>query len=1507
MRNLSRKIAALLVFVFVATGISEAGNGLTIKAAQSGYTVTFDFKDGRVIKQSVDVGGHISTVPDLPEETDDTQYFWEAGGKKYTASEVAGLVINKNYDFILATKTVKKWPVTFYYKNQQIGETLKIEDGKTISSKDFPALTGIPSNTEARDMGWGENIYRSENQKQIRFGRSLYEGRSITDEWKKVEHLFVNDIRFKMPDGSFSTYTVDYGAAFTQTVLPGKDYDEQKGTSDASIGNEKEFLGWEDAAKNSYGSTEGKFNEVFKQASTTLYPRWNTGTGNFKVTFQVAGLSGATEDIVIDNVAKDAIIINFPTVTKTGYKLTKWIGSDGNEYKSKRQDGDNATRITGDVVLTPQFEINKYEVQFNYRKRNASIPDSEISSTELENVYLKTPKTITGVPYNSLISESEIPADVAQKMELTFLAPKEEGSQELEEYTVTCTYNGKWKTGKTIWNFKEDKVASDMTAAKGADSSLRPCYDITYFPHIPPKDYQYDEESIFETQTCNVNFSYTNKQNKEDKDTYKVKYGRTIPESYYPNDKVLATKTSTFYDKISEDSEEYIEFTATYTFTGAWYKNGTNIIWEKDRFVTENDLTLVPVYSVKFAPFTPWSCGGGSGDSEDSKDSIDKVQKNYCEITFDHNNGSNKKTKMNVPKNQPIDPEVAPKVKKSGMKFVGWAKDKQGTQMYDWKTSPVEPGLILYAIWAEQVDIVYNSEGGNYISVETIALGETAPKIEDPVKKNYTFIGWSKTRQKNRPSTDYGKYAYDFTKPVTKKDVTIGQMKLYAWYKSNTKVRFYYNTSSEDENYHEVTLEEAKDGSFIFPDYQPEEENSPEDMFFEGWFSERDGGIEITKNNFAPKPASELSYYAHWSKGFKITYVLDSAAKEQKTVSYKEGQTPEPIDAGERNGKVITGWYFDKDCTEAAVISEIKKNTVVYGKWEEIKTGSQVTITLDANEGKFKNASDIMAVTKYKAGEIPEQKQLEIPSAPKDSQLIFVGWSLTEAGDKMIDFETYRLQGDVTFYAKWGYSVTFKLDSKVTSQGFPNQYVAPGKKAVDPGDVQSDEFALVGWSEKQKPESKEDFWDFDKNVVTQNTTLYAIWGVSIIFDGNGGYFMDPEWGKVKSMEVELTASDYVEKLKIEPEYPGRQFAGWYKDPFGTEEFEFLGSANPTPVNGPVRIYAKWEDLGLEYQIAVNGGSASQAIAQEDKRIAVIASVPKGKLFVKWDTQDVALKDENKQITTFVMPAKNVNITAVYKNDPNAKDTDSGSGGSSSGGNTPVTDSDKNNKTAEERKIISVTSSVKSGKVAFTVPDTQVESAIEAALLQEAIEEAENVKNPQAAVVLNINTKKNVSKVTIKLSKKAVQLLAEADIDVLKLEDKFTTLKLDGRAIGEINDKTTGDIILVVGKSTQKLSKTVKKAVGNRPCVTVQIQYKKKVNGKNKTMKLTKLDKGRIEVQLPYTPTKAEKKGGTKKLYGVYVDNSGKAYYVKNSTYDADSKTIIFKINQFNTYSIAYKK
>lgn len=1529
MKKLTRKIAAFLAVVLMFTSMAEYGGGIAVKAAEKGFTVTFKGTDGKIVsKQSVEPGGNITSVPDLPKDVTSadskTVYYWtpDSGRSMYKENEVAELTINKNYDFTVDHKTIATRTVGFYYGDNLI-KTVKVEDGTCIPQNDIPdrtKISGAPSTDAADFSGWYETINATDDD--VTPSYKLYNGKTIYSDTNYYA-LFTYKVKFHLSDSREHTYTIQSGRNLKKTVLPDDYYDEKTTSGDGmgvSIGNKREFLGWynEPTGGTQYGDKNGSFDMEFEKNQTKLYPHWsNPSAGSYKVTFEVNGLSGATEDIEVDGVATNAVILKFPQVSKPGHKLVKWIGSDGREYFSKEDQGSNATKITGDVVLTPEFEINKHVVQFNYRKQNENIPESELNSTDLSTIFLEERKTLNSVEYDSLIPESEIPDDVANVMKLDFLAPSSENSEELIQYTVTCTYNNKWKAGGREWNFSEDKVSSDMIMAEGeGDSSLHPDYDISYYPHTPPKDYQYDENTIFDTKECNVTFTYTAKGGSEAKDSAKVKYGRTIPEAFYPNDKVLETMTSTFYDRIAEGSQDYIEFTATYTFTGSWYKDGTGVIWNHDRFVTEDNLNLIPVYSVTFSPFTPWSFSGGQW-GEDTGGSIDKIEEKYSQVTFDHNNGSNKTTKISVPKNQPMDPDIAPKVKKSGMKFAGWAKDKDGTVMYDWSESPIEANLVLYAVWVEQVDIVYNSEGGSYISVETIALGQTAPRIEDPVKKGYTFIGWSRTRQKTRPSTDYKKYAYDFTKPVTKKDVTLGQMKLYAWYKPNAKVRFYYNTSPQDKNYHEVSLEEGKDGSFVYPDYEPEPENTPENMIFKGWYTERSGGNQITKNNFNPSRDTTSEYYAHWVKGFKITYVLDISSNEQKVVSYEEGTSPVPPDVEQRDGKSVTGWYLDEELKEEALFSEIQKDTTVYAKWEQIKLGGNVTITLDANGGTFKGSAEKITVT-AKKGENPNQSKLAAPAYPDDGDMVFIGWCLDKDCVKDVNFNNV-LEKDVTYYAKWGYEVSFDLGGKADVEGIPNQYIGNGKKLTEPQNIKSSKYALIGWSTQKTP-TEEQFWNFDKDVITGKTRLYAIWGVSIIFDANGGYFTDPQWGKVKTMEVNIGEADYAEKvLNMKPEYPGRSFAGWYKDEFGTEIFNFG--------DGSLRAYAKWEDLGIEYKIAVDGGNASVAAAKEDKRVAVIARVPEGKLFVRWETEDVTLKNAENSITTFSMPARDVTITAVYKDDPNAKkpdieeepkpqpqpspepqpDSDKGGGSGSGGGTSGDDELADNNKPASENKIIAVTSTVKSGPVSFSISESRVSAAIEAALLQEAVEEAENVKNPQASVVFDIKTNKNVNKVTVKLTEKSIQKLAQADIDILELRDKYTTLRMDNMALEEISSNTKGEVSFVIGKSTQKLSKTVKKAVGKRPVITVKIQYKKKTGNKNKTVSLSKLNKGKMEVQLPYTASKSEKKGGTKYLYGVYVDAKGKAYYVKNSTYDAKNKTLKFKINQFNTYSIAYKK
>lgn len=1516
MKKLYRKISVILILTLLFTSLGETGRLMTAKAAEEGYTVTFQYIDGKEVSQSVAPGGNITSVPTLTAETSNKRYFWEYGGKKYTEADIPKLTINKNCIFKEVYITIEKHKVSFNYKDSSI-KTEEVEHGKSLGSKFPSAPANGPAKEQAYFAGWVSGI--TSTVSGVTYTAALKNYTPILKDWT-VEALYTYSLHFHTTSGNIRTHTMEYGKPFTYTILPGENYENLPSSGDntgASLGKAKTFLGWYDSESggNSYSGADGVFtDQTFNKASTELFPHWDSPeVGNYSVTFQVAGLSGATEDIVFDNVAEDAVILSFPKVTKAGHTLTKWVDASDETsiYLSKNENGSNATKIKKTVTLKPIFEVNKHEVQFNYRTRNTDIPDSEINSTDLNTVYKEDVTTIKNIPYGSLIPKDNIPNNMAQKMEMKFLAPTKEGSEELTEYTAVYTYNGKWKTGNTEWDFDTNTVSNDMKKTTGGDSSLHPCYDISYQPHNPPKDYQYDEDSIFDTKTCKVIFSYLNTSGTSDTEECKVKYGRTIPENAYPNSKVLPTKVSTFYDKVSKDSEDYIEFTATYTFTGKWLKSGTGVVWEHDRFVTEDILTLVPLYSVKFDPFVPDSDAVWDGTSEDVGDSIDKIESKYSEVTFDHNNGSGKTTKIKVPKNQPLDKKIAPKVTKAGVKFVYWATDKEGKQPYDWETPTVSENLTLYAIWAEQGDIVFNSEGGSYISVETITLGEKVPKpTEDPVKKNYIFLGWSKTRQKNRPSIDYEKYAYDFDTLVTKADLSAGQMKLYAWYKSDTRVRFYYNTSATDDTYKEVSLEIGKDGSFIFPEYVPEAENSPKNMIFEGWFTKRDGGNQLTSQSFNPDHGSKSNYYAHWKDGFKIIYVIDIEDNERKTVSYKVGEKPEPIPVAQRDGASITGWYLDMELTQLADIPSISKDTTVYAKWEKITIGSQANIFLDANGGTFGGGSTTKTVTDFTVGNKVNEAGLETPTGPEGENMVFVGWCLSKDSGKTIDFSNYYLEGSVTFYAKWGYEIRFEPNNSVINKGIPNQYIGKGKKIVEPEELVHKDYVLIGWSEKQKPDVKSDLWDFDKDVVTKQTTLYAIWGVSIVFDGNGGYFIDPEWGKVKTKEVEITASNYVDELSVQPTYPSRAFTGWYKDPFGKEKFEFLGSNNPTIVTSSVRVYAGWTDENIEYKITVDGGKASHSLSLAGKWVAVIAHVPEGKLFVRWEGEGVDFNDRTKQITTFLMPTQDVTVNAVFIDDPSIvpKPTptpdNNNSNNNSSNNNSSNTST---NTTAKHTKVIPVDLSKKSGKVTVTIDDSKIQSAIEAALLEKALEEAKNVKNPQASVILKISKNDKISQVTVNLTNKALAQLINTNIDVVEIQDSLAVLKLDNKTLKEIDKKTNGNVSLVVGTSTQKLSKSAKKAVGSRPVIQVSIQHKKIVDGKQKTVKLTKLSSGKIEVRLPYSPTKAEKKLGTKKMYGVYIKSNGKAYYVKNRKYDTKKEELVFKINQLGSYSITYKK
>ena len=109
---------------------------------------------------------------------------------------------------------------------------------------------------------------------------------------------------------------------------------------------------------------------------------------------------------------------------------------------------------------------------------------------------------------------------------------------------------------------------------------------------------------------------------------------------------------------------------------------------------------------------------------------------------------------------------------------------------------------------------------------------------------------------------------------------------------------------------------------------------------------------------------------------------------------------------------------------------------------------------------------------------------------------------------------------------------------------------------------------------------------------------------------------------------------------------GKVFDKWTSTPSVT----FTGNTFTMPASN-VSITANYKNAA--YTVTVNNGSASPAGGASGDTITITANAPAtGKVFDKWTTNDgVTFANANNATTTFTMPAKNVTVTATYKDQP----------------------------------------------------------------------------------------------------------------------------------------------------------------------------------------------------------------------------------------------------------------
>jgi len=315
-----------------------------------------------------------------------------------------------------------------------------------------------------------------------------------------------------------------------------------------------------------------------------------------------------------------------------------------------------------------------------------------------------------------------------------------------------------------------------------------------------------------------------------------------------------------------------------------------------------------------------------------------------------------------------------------------------------------------------------------------------------------------------------------------------------------------------------------------------------------------------------------------------------------------------------------------------------------------------------------------------------------------------------------------------------------------------------------------------------------------------------------------------------------------------------------------------------------------------YEVNVVDGTGSGRYG-EGQTVSIKANEKPGYTFTKWTSDDgVVFANAYTKETSFVMPGKNITVTANYSANSSGGSS-GGSSGDSSGNNTSKDDDSITIKTGKlpalptTAEIILKAEKGDDKTATAEIPEKTVEKAI-----QKAKEEAKK-KGKEAngiALEINIDMPKDTDKVKMKLSENTLGKIVSGEVKSLTVNGSFVKVVFDKKSIFEIKKQSNGDVSINV-IPIKKLSKEAEKLIGNRSVYDISLSYG---NGK----KITDFGDGIVAVFLSYKPEKNEAIGG---LYAVYVDEKEKASRIDNSVYDVNNRFVIFTTNHLSVYGVGY--
>ncbi len=325
-----------------------------------------------------------------------------------------------------------------------------------------------------------------------------------------------------------------------------------------------------------------------------------------------------------------------------------------------------------------------------------------------------------------------------------------------------------------------------------------------------------------------------------------------------------------------------------------------------------------------------------------------------------------------------------------------------------------------------------------------------------------------------------------------------------------------------------------------------------------------------------------------------IIYIYDNESPQSKEMAQRLAESYEQL---------VYSSYLDVDKVEkiAGIDYETPENQAEGAAEPQTESTTQRTTEGESQTKEDNGGGQETPVTSEEQKETETQTQTE--TEPQSE----------EAREYTVTFDTgiSGITGEKRTVA--AHSTVSEL---VSISGGQPQKLEQGSYTVETDDgKQETVYTFDGW---YKDSACTTAWDFAKDTIEQDTTIYGKWDRKIkpyfyvTFVAEGAEHV-PE-------KVKLYEDEPVNEPSQKPTIKGKTFKGWYTDEEDSDtEFVTWGK----PLSGNLTLYAQWETDGYTVTFDMNGGKYSGTYNGEDYSGApkVKTKVEKGKGIAKKDYPD----------------------------------------------------------------------------------------------------------------------------------------------------------------------------------------------------------------------------------------------------------------------------------------------